>query len=60
MNDGVLKSTYLGTDFQLHYPLVDTIIRHLNALGPWGKYLYDRYQSCFLAIQGLILVILTS
>ena len=58
MNDGVLKSTYLGTDFQLHYPLVDTIIRHLKALGPGAN--ICRYQSCFLAIQGLILVILTS
>ena len=34
VNDGVPKSTYLGTDFQLHYPSVDTIVHHLNNLGP--------------------------
>ena len=33
VDDGVSKSTYLGTDFQLHYPSVDTIIHHLNPLG---------------------------
>ena len=26
VNDGVLKDTYLGTDFQMHYPSVDSII----------------------------------
>ena len=28
--DGVLKDTYLGTNFQMHYPSVDSIIRILN------------------------------
>ena len=26
INDGVLKDTYLGTQFQMHYPSVDSII----------------------------------
>ena len=34
INDGVLKDTYLGTKFQMHYPSVDAIIRTLNELGP--------------------------
>ena len=25
VNDGVLNDTYLGTDFQMHYPSVDSI-----------------------------------
>ena len=34
INDGVLKDTYLGTNFQMHYPSIDSIIRTLNELGP--------------------------
>ena len=34
INDGVLKETYLGTKFQMHYPSVDSIIQTLNELGP--------------------------
>ena len=34
INDGVLKDTYLGTNFQMHYPSIDSIIQTLNALGP--------------------------
>ena len=34
INDGVLKDTYLGTNFQMHYPSIDSIIRTLNDLGP--------------------------
>ena len=34
INDGVLKDTYLGTDFQMHYPSIDSIIRTLNELCP--------------------------
>ena len=34
MNDGVGKHSYLGTDFQLKYPFVDSIIQTLNNLGP--------------------------
>ena len=30
VNDGVSKNTYLGTEFSLHYPSVDSIIRTLN------------------------------
>ena len=26
INDGVLKDSYLGTNFQMHYPSVDSII----------------------------------
>ena len=26
VNDGVVKNSYLGTDFQMHYPSVDSII----------------------------------
>ena len=34
INDGVLKDTYLGTHFQMHYPSIDSIIWRLNELGP--------------------------
>ena len=34
VNDGVLKDTYLGTKFQMHYPTVDIIVNTLNTLGP--------------------------
>ena len=34
INDGVLKDTYLGTNFQMHYPSIDSIIRTLTELGP--------------------------
>ena len=34
INDGVLKDTYLSTNFQMHYPSIDSIIRTLNELGP--------------------------
>ena len=34
INDGILKDTYLGTNFQMHYPSIDSIIRTLNELGP--------------------------
>ena len=33
-NDGVMKDIYLGTEFQMHYPSVDSIIRTLNDIGP--------------------------
>ena len=34
VNDGVLKDSYLGTKFQMHYPTVDIIVKNLNDLGP--------------------------
>ena len=34
VNDGVAKNSYLGTEFQMHYPSVDSIIRILKNLGP--------------------------
>ena len=34
VNDGVGKLSYLGTDFLLKYPSVDSIIQTLNKLGP--------------------------
>ena len=34
INDGVINYTYLGTNFQMHYPSIDSIIRTLNELGP--------------------------
>ena len=34
INDGVLKDTYLGTNFQMYSPPVDSIIRTLNEIGP--------------------------
>ena len=30
VNDGISNKTYLGTEFQLHYPSVDTIIQILG------------------------------
>ena len=37
VNDGVAKNFYLGTEFQMHYPSVDSIIRTLKNLGPSAK-----------------------
>ena len=37
INDGVLKDTYLGTNFQMHYPSIDSIIRTLIELGPSAR-----------------------
>ena len=37
VNDGVNNNTYLGTQFQLHYPSVDDIVHKLNSLGPAAK-----------------------
>ena len=34
VNDGVLNNTYLGTEFQMHYPSVDSIVQTLNEIGP--------------------------
>ena len=34
VNNGVLKDSYLGKEFQMHYPTVDTIVNTLNNLGP--------------------------
>ena len=34
VNDGVGKQSYLGSEFQLKYPSVDSTIRTLNNLGP--------------------------
>ena len=38
VNDGC-KNLYLGTEFQLHYPSVDTIIHQLIKLGPAARLL---------------------
>ena len=37
VNDGVLKDSYLGTTFQMHYPSVDTIIQQVISTGPAAK-----------------------
>ena len=37
VNDGVAKNFYLGTEFQMHYPSVDSIIQTLKNLGPSAK-----------------------
>ena len=37
VNDGVLKDSYLGTDFQMHYPSVDTIIQQVIETGPAAR-----------------------
>ena len=37
VNDGVAKKSHLGTEFQMHYPSVDSIIRTLRALGPSAR-----------------------
>ena len=34
INDGLLKDTYLGINFQMHHPSIDSIIQTLNELGP--------------------------
>ena len=33
-DDGISNKAYLGTDFELYYPSIDSIIRTLNSLGP--------------------------
>ena len=38
VNDGVLKDSYLGTKFQMHYSTVDTILHTLNELGTEAKF----------------------
>ena len=37
VNDGVAKNSYLGTEFRMHYPSVDSIIRTLKNLGPSAR-----------------------
>ena len=37
VNDGVLKDSYLGTDFKMHYPSVDTIIQQVITTGPAAR-----------------------
>ena len=37
VNDGVLKDSYLGTDFRMHYPSVDTIIQQVIETGPAAR-----------------------
>ena len=37
VNDGVLKDSYLGTDFQMHYPSVDSIIQQVIETGPAAR-----------------------
>ena len=37
VNDGVLKDSYLGTDFQMHYPSVDTIIQQVIETRPAAR-----------------------
>ena len=39
VNDGVIKDIYLGTDFQMHYPSVDSIQKTLNTIGPEAQIL---------------------
>ena len=33
VNDGVSKSVYLGSEFEMHYPTVDKIVKQLNVIG---------------------------
>ena len=40
VNDGVSNNIYLGTNFQMHYPSMDSIIRNLNELGP-SAYIFN-------------------
>ena len=37
VNDGVAKNYYLGTEFQIHYPSVHSIIRTLKTVGPSAR-----------------------
>ena len=34
VNDGISNKAYLGMEFELHYPSVDSIIPTINELGP--------------------------
>ena len=51
INDGVLKDTYLGTQFQMHYPSVDSIIRTLNEIGPSAHIFKVDISRAFRYIQ---------
>ena len=37
LHDGVAKNSYLGTEFQMHYPSVDSIIQTLRTLSPSAR-----------------------
>ena len=37
VNNGVSNSSYLGTQFELKYPTIDSIVATLNRLGPATK-----------------------
>ena len=50
VNDGVSKITYLGTDFQLHYPSVDLVFRTLNQLGA-GAAIYLKRTLAMLIMK---------
>ena len=41
INDGVQKDSYLVNFFLIHYPSIDRIVNHLNAIG--GKTFSSRY-----------------
>ena len=51
INDGVLKDKYLGTNFQMHYPSIDSIIRTLNELGPAAAIFKVDISRAFRHIQ---------
>ena len=52
VNDGVLKDSYLGKTFQMHYPTVDTIVNTLNNLGPGSNiFKVDRSRAFPLCID---------
>ena len=34
VNDGVNNNIYLGSEFDMHYPTVDKIVKQLNSIGP--------------------------
>ena len=51
VNDGVQKDSYLGTDFEMHYPSVDTIIQEIISTGPAARIFKVDISRAFLHIR---------
>ena len=51
VNNGAYNYSYLGTEFQLHYPSVDDIFHKLNTLGPAAKIFKVDISRAFFLIR---------
>ena len=53
VSDGVNKSIYLGSQFEMHYSTVDKIVKQLNAIGPAANIFKVDISRAFLGLLGL-------